>query len=184
VSFLLRVPDVFSNFSCCCFWFLLVPCSVPRLLYILYGDIGLIITSLLYSLYCSVIVRLGSAGAITGDPFSPNWNAKTYAKHLSRFNAPPVARRRSFHSCASYCVLVMISLTVSHSSPLFVMLLLSTNPSIPMMELYSFYGSSYLHPYPCLSCMPNNTNTILPRPCADAALPCLHPNTGDSVEWW
>jgi hypothetical protein len=40
---------------------LLVPCSVPRLLYVLYGEIGLIITSLLYSLSCNVIVRFGSA---------------------------------------------------------------------------------------------------------------------------
>ena len=124
-----------------------------------------------------------SCAAITGVPFHVNVVVITWKKHLNKFNVPPVAFNISFQSCALCCVHFITSAIDSCSSPVFDILLFSTNPSIPIIVLDVPSESLYYNLYLCLSCMSSAIETRFLHPIAETVLSCPKPKTGESDEW-
>ena len=169
-----------SNWSSC---FLYIPWIIPKLLYGVYADSAFTLWEKLSVLLTISMYHDLSCAAMTGAPFRVKDVVITWKKHLSKFSVPPIAFKISFQSCASRCVCFITSAIDSCFSPVFDILLLSTNPNIPMIVLNVPCGSLYCDPYLCLSCMSSAIDTSLHHPVVDIVIPWPDSNTSESDEW-
>ena len=82
----------------------------PRVLCGSNDDLGMIGTNALVS---ESLMKIGSSGgsSITrGEPLGLNANLRAWNEHLLSSSLPPVHHKRSFHVCASVCILCVIVL--------------------------------------------------------------------------